>query len=97
MGKVLSVSKLKKTYEVKKSAFSYKKEYVHAVNNVSFALEYGQTLGIVGESGSGKSTLARLIMMLERPDDGSVIFTDIDITKLKHGELKKLRKDIQIV
>jgi len=97
MGEVLSVSGLKKTYEVKKSAFSYKKSVVNAVNDVSFTLERGQTLGIVGESGSGKSTLARCIMLLEKPDRGSIVFSGVNLIETTHKRLKALRKDMQII
>jgi oligopeptide/dipeptide ABC transporter ATP-binding protein len=97
MGEVLSVSGLKKTYEVKKSAFSYKKEIVYAVNGVSFTLEHGQTIGVVGESGSGKSTLARCILLLERPDDGNIVFSGVSLTETNHKQLKTLRKDMQII
>jgi oligopeptide/dipeptide ABC transporter ATP-binding protein len=97
MGEVLSVSEIKKTYEVKKSAFSYRKEIVNAVNGVSFALEQGQTLGIVGESGSGKSTLARCIMFLEKPDSGDIIFSGVNLGETSGKQLKKLRKDMQII
>ncbi|MCX5815599.1 MAG: ATP-binding cassette domain-containing protein [Proteobacteria bacterium] len=97
MGEVLSVSGLKKIYEVKKSAFSYKKEVVNAVNGVSFTLERGQTLGIVGESGSGKSTLARCILLLEKPDYGNIVFSGVNLAEITHKQLKKLRKDMQII
>ena len=97
MGEVLSVSGLKKTYEVKKSAFSYKKDVVNAVNGVSFTLERGQTLGIVGESGSGKSTLARCILFLEKPDHGNIVFSGVNLAETTHKQLKKLRKDMQII
>jgi peptide/nickel transport system ATP-binding protein len=97
MGEVLSVSGLKKTYEVKKSAFSYKKEVVNAVNGVSFTLERGRTLGIVGESGSGKSTLARCILFLEKPDHGSIVFSGVNMAGITHKHLKRLRKDMQII
>ena len=97
MGEVLSVSGLKKTYEVKKSAFSYKKDVVNAVNGVSFTLERGQTLGIVGESGSGKSTLARCILLLEKPDYGNIVFSGVNLAGITHKQLKKLRKDMQII
>ena len=97
MDKVLSVSGLKKYYEVKRSAFSYKKEIVRAVDGVDLSLERGQTLGIVGESGSGKSTLVRCIMLLEKPDVGDIVFSGVNFTKTNDNQLKRLRKDIQII
>ena len=97
MDKVLSVSGLKKYYEVKRSAFSYKKEIVRAVDGVDLSLERGQTLGIVGESGSGKSTLVRCIMLLEKPHVGDIVFSGVNFTKTNDNQLKRLRKDIQII
>ena len=82
MDKVLSVSGLKKYYEVKRSAFSYKKEIVRAVDGVDLSLERGQTLGIVGESGSGKSTLLKALSRNLKPDKGVVYLEDVDVAKL---------------
>ena len=70
MGTVLSVSELRKAYEVRRSPFSVTKEIIRAVDGVSFELEQGETLGLVGESGCGKSTVAKCITMLEKPDGG---------------------------
>ncbi len=97
MDTLLSVLELKKTYEVKKSLFSSKKEIIHAVDSISFDLPKGSTLGIVGESGSGKSTLARCILFLETPDEGKVIFENRDLTTLKKDEMMTVRKDMQII
>jgi oligopeptide/dipeptide ABC transporter ATP-binding protein len=97
MGKVLSVSELKKIYEVRKTAFSLKREIIKAVDDVSFELEKGKTLGVVGESGSGKSTLARCVLLLEVPDDGTVTFLGNNLGNMGRNELKGLRKDMQII
>lgn len=70
---------------------------LRAVENVSFALESGKTLGLVGESGSGKSTLGRLVLRLLDPDRGKVIFNGTDITRYKKKDLRPLRKDMQII
>ena len=70
---------------------------VHAVDDVSFAIERGKTLGIVGESGCGTSTTGRCILRLIEPTSGEVIFEGKDICKAGHKELKKLRKDMQII
>ncbi|MBX9392021.1 ATP-binding cassette domain-containing protein, partial [Streptomonospora nanhaiensis] len=69
----------------------------YAVDDVSFDLHRGETLGIVGESGSGKSTLARVILRLLRPTEGSVVFQGRDITRLPERRLRPLRRDMQIV
>ena len=68
-----------------------------ALDDVSFSLEAGRTLGIVGESGSGKSTLARLVMALEAPSAGSVIFEGRDSHQLGRDELRTARRHFQMV
>ncbi|MDN3665099.1 ABC transporter ATP-binding protein [Algibacter miyuki] len=68
-----------------------------AVNNVSFKLYEGETLGLVGESGCGKSTLGNAILQLDKATAGQILYNGIDITKLKKTDIRKLRKDIQII
>ncbi len=97
MGQVLSVLDLQRVYEVKRSVFSVKKDIIHALSGVSLDLDQGKTIGIVGESGSGKSTLARCILLLERPDGGTISFMGKDLLGLPKGELKSLRKKMQII
>jgi len=70
---------------------------VHAVDAVTFALHRNETLGLVGESGSGKTTLGRTILMLERPTSGKIIFDSQEISGLKESELRKIRREMQIV
>jgi oligopeptide/dipeptide ABC transporter ATP-binding protein len=73
------------------------KSYVNAVTDVSFQLYEGETYGLVGESGSGKSTTGRTILGLTPASSGQVIYQDQDLVTLSRKEMRKLRKDIQIV
>ncbi|MCR5173329.1 MAG: ATP-binding cassette domain-containing protein [Oscillospiraceae bacterium] len=70
---------------------------LHAVDDVSFMVETGTTLGVVGESGCGKSTLGRTVLRLLNPTDGKIIFDGRDITKIKGKELQNLRREMQII
>lgn len=96
MGQVLSVSGLKKVYEVRRP-LSVRKLKLEALQGISFDLQKGETLGIVGESGSGKSTLARCILLLERPDEGRILFLGKDLMGLKEKELREIRRRMQII
>jgi oligopeptide/dipeptide ABC transporter ATP-binding protein len=70
---------------------------VHAVDDVTFTLHQGETLGLVGESGCGKSTLSRTIMRLNQPTEGKIVFRGQDVTKAKRKDLIPLRRDMQMV
>ncbi|MFV0226507.1 ABC transporter ATP-binding protein [Empedobacter falsenii] len=70
---------------------------VKAVDDISFKVYPGETMGLVGESGSGKTTLSRTILLLEKPTAGEIYYNGIDITKLKKEEIRKLRREIQII
>ncbi|MDR7869824.1 MAG: ATP-binding cassette domain-containing protein [Tissierellaceae bacterium] len=91
---ILEVNNLTKYFDI--SGFGNKK-YVHAVEDVSFALNYLDTLGIVGESGSGKSTLARLILGLIPITRGQVKYLGEDITGVTGKKERQIRKDLQMV
>ena len=93
---ILEVVNLEKEY-ISKSGFFSKPESFKAVNNVSFKLYEGETLGLVGESGCGKSTLGNAILLLNRPTSGHIFYKGKDITILNKAEEKALRKDIQII
>lgn len=94
---ILSVRELCKSYPEPEKHRLFRHAMNHAVQNVSFDLFAGETLGIVGESGCGKSTVARLIMGLERPDAGSVTFHDTRIDRLAENKLRPLRPRFQLV
>ena len=87
---ILEVKNLKKYFKTPRGM-------LHAVDDVSFSIEKGHTLGIVGESGCGKTTTGRCILRLVEPTSGEIFFEGKDITKLSRGEMKKLRKDMQII
>lgn len=97
MDKILEIKNLKKYYPIKKGIFSKTSDFVKAVDEVSFSVESGKTLGLVGESGCGKSTLARAILRLIEPDSGFILFKNKDITNLSYKEMKNIRKDLQII
>ncbi|MBL8061688.1 MAG: ABC transporter ATP-binding protein [Anaerolineales bacterium] len=96
--KFLEIRGLKKYFEAgRPSLFSRATNLVHAVDGVSLTLRRSEVLALVGESGCGKSTMALLLMGLEDPTEGTVIFEDRDITHLNDGQRKDLRKKIQMV
>ena len=70
---------------------------MHAVSNVSFSIAPGETLGLVGESGCGKSTTGRAVLQLIQPTSGSVKFDGTELTELGTGEMRRMRRDIQVV
>ncbi|RLK03075.1 ABC transporter ATP-binding protein [Tenacibaculum discolor] len=93
---LLEIVNLHKDFISNASWFS-KPAIVKAVNDVSFKIYEGETLGLVGESGCGKTTLSRTILQLEKATSGSILYKGTDITKLSKSAFKKLRKDIQII
>lgn len=98
LGTFLEVRGLKKYFEAgRPSLFSRENRYVHAVDGVNLSLRRSEVIALVGESGCGKSTLGLLLMGLETPTDGTVIFEDRDITHLNDNQRKDLRRKIQMV
>lgn len=89
--KLLEVKNLKKYFTVANG------RQLHAVDNVSFAINEGETLGIVGESGCGKSTLGRAILRLHEPTGGKVIYDGMDVISLSDDEMRQMRRHMQIV
>ena len=94
---ILQIKNLKTYFPITAGLFGKVKDYVRAVDDVSFDLFPGETLGLVGESGCGKTTLGRSILRLEEPISGEIIYRDTDIMKLSTTELKSIRKEVQII
>lgn len=94
---LLEVQGMKKHFIVGKSFFKLNNGLCKAVDDVSFTIRKGKTLGLVGESGCGKSTLGRCVLRLLEPTSGQVKISGQDITKMSAKELKSLRKDMQII
>jgi ABC-type oligopeptide transport system ATPase subunit len=93
---LLEVRHLSKEFSRKKGLFG-KSTVVRAVDDVSFSIEKGETFGLVGESGSGKTTAGRCILRLIEPSAGEVLFDGRDVLKLSRGDLRRARRDMQIV
>ncbi|WP_019121877.1 ABC transporter ATP-binding protein [Brevibacillus massiliensis] len=94
---LLEVKDLTKYYPIRGGLFQRNKQYVKAVDGVTFSIREGETFGLVGESGCGKSTTGRSILRLIEPTSGKVYFDGREITKLNHQELRNIRKDMQII
>ncbi len=94
---ILEVRNLRKCFPIKKTFTGKVKQELIAVDNVSFKLKAGETLGIVGESGCGKTTLGRTILKLHESNGGQIIFEGQDITNLKSSEMREIRKKMQII
>jgi len=94
---LLRIKNLKKYFPIRGGLFSREVARVHAVDDVSFDLLKGETLGLVGESGCGKSTTGRCILRLIEPTAGEVWFEDKNVTTLDKRSLRHLRRDMQII
>lgn len=93
---LLEIINVEKEYVSKAGLFKKSKGF-KAVNDVSFKLYQGETLGLVGESGCGKSTLGNAILQLDKATAGHIIYKGVDITKLSNSDIRKLRKEVQII
>ena len=87
---MLAVDSLTKHYQTWRGT-------VRAVDDVSFAIEAGETVALVGESGCGKSTIAKMVLLLEQPTSGTVLFDGQDVTRLDRRGLRAYRRNVQAV
>ena len=94
---ILEVRNLKMWFPTKRNFIGKVTKYIKAINEVSFKVYPGETLGLVGESGCGKTTLGRVILRLTKATGGEVLFEGQDILKLNAKKLKQLRRDVQII
>jgi peptide/nickel transport system ATP-binding protein len=94
---ILSVQNLAKWYPIKKGIFAKAKNFFKAVDEVSFEIYPGETLGLVGESGCGKTTLGRCLLRLIEPSSGEINYQNTALTRLSDKKLRSLRRELQIV
>jgi oligopeptide/dipeptide ABC transporter ATP-binding protein len=97
MEPLIELIAVKKYYPVSRGFFTRKELTVKAVDDVNLAIQRGETLGIVGESGCGKSTLGRLILRLEEPTQGKIIYAGQDMASFSSGRLQKLRAKLSMI
>lgn len=95
--KLIEVKALEKHFPIKKGLFNQTTNYVKAVDNITFDIYKGETLGLVGESGCGKSTTGRTILQLLEPTSGQVIYDGKDLAKMSAQEIRGYRKDLQMI
>ena len=93
----LQIKNLKTYFPIRNGFFGGISEYVRAVDNITFDVYPGETLGLVGESGCGKTTTGRTIIRLEEPTEGEMIYKGKDIAKMNTKELREFRKEVQII
>ena len=94
---LLEVRHLRKCFPVQKNLLGKVEKELVAVDDISFTLKAGETLGIVGESGCGKTTMGRTVLKLHQPSGGQIIFNGEDITNYNHAKMRPLRTDMQII
>jgi peptide/nickel transport system ATP-binding protein len=94
---ILEVNELVTRFPVSQSLFGRAKQYLNAVDRVSFRVYPGETLGIVGESGCGKTTLGRTILNLVKASSGNILYEGKELSKLSSGAMREMRKELQII
>ncbi|NLA95357.1 MAG: ATP-binding cassette domain-containing protein, partial [Clostridiaceae bacterium] len=94
---ILVVNHLKKYFPISKFGFGKRRSYVKAVDDVSFTIKRGTTMGLVGESGCGKTTVGRTILRLIDVTDGQVLFDGRDLSKMSKRALRKMRPQMQMI
>ena len=101
VGPLLKVEKLRKYFPVAKSIFREAHDFVHAVDDISFEIAPGESLGLVGESGCGKSTTGRMLTKLEEATAGHIYLADegemIDIAEIQRSEMRRFRRRVQMI
>ncbi len=94
---ILKVDKLVKHFPIYRGVFQRQVGAVHAVDSISFDVRRGETFGLVGESGCGKTTAGRTIIQLYKPTSGHIYYNGTDLTTLKGGDMRRMRKSIQMI
>lgn len=94
---LIEIKNLKMYFPIKKGLINKRVDYVKAVDDVSFEIKKGETLGLVGESGCGKTTTGRAIIKLYEPTDGQIIYNGVDITRFNQGKMAPYRRKMQMI